>query len=115
MGWSHSADAGRTLNALEAYARAHFTSSNMVSKTAFLELDNIEHEDGGITGEVMTMAGQSLGNFQIGGNGRIERMPDLDTKAFLAFCEKAPRGEFRAVVYVNTMKAPGTDAGSPSP
>lgn len=115
MGWSHSADAGRTLNALEAYASARFTSSNLVCTDAFFELDCVEHDDGRITGEVMTLAGRSLGNFQIAGNGHIDRMPGLDVKAFFAFCEKAPRGEFRSVVYVNTMKTPGAESGSPSP
>lgn len=93
MGWSYSAAAGRTLNALEDYASASFGSSNSVSANAFFELDNVEHDDGRITGEVVSMAGEVLGPFQIASNGRIKTCPVLDRTAFHAFCKKAPRAQ----------------------
>lgn len=97
MGWSFSADAGRTLKALEAYGREKEGVSNMVNKYAFFELDNVEHEDGRITGEVKTKAGRSMGNFEIGANGRINKMPGLEGGRFRLFCTESPRSEFQAV------------------
>lgn len=97
MGWSCSADASRTLQALEAFGGANYDSSNLLTGNTFFELDNIEHDDGRITGQVMSLRGGCLGDFEIAADGRITAMPTLDQKAFLTFCERAPRGQYAVV------------------
>lgn len=101
MGWSCSADASRTLQALEAFATATYQSSNLITGNTFFELDNIEHDDGRITGDVMTLRGGNMGAFEISGEGRLTAMPTLDQKAFFMFCSKAEGGRHRWVADVN--------------
>lgn len=108
MGWSCSADASRTLQALEAFATATYRSSNLITGNTFFELDNIEHDDGRITGDVMTLRGGSMGAFEISGDGRLAAMPTLDQKAFFMFCNEAEGGRHRRVADVN--KAPTREA-----
>lgn len=105
--------ANNTLKALEAYGREE-GARNMVNKYSTFEPDHIEHEDGRITGTVTTKAGRAMGDFEIGANGRINKMPGLEGGRFLRFCTESPRSEFQAVARV--LAAPlNATTGSPSP
>lgn len=82
MGWSCRADAARTLERWEKACRESTGSSNTwVEDNAvfFYELDNVEHDDGAITGEIWrgTSPGRAVpaGKFRIEGDGTISSAP----------------------------------------
>lgn len=111
MGWSCSVAASRTTDALSAYAEARgFDGSNLVAKDAFFEGDNVEHDDGAITGEVMRMNGSSAGPARIGGDGVIEKMPALDLRDFVKWAEKEARWK-----QVAALQGIAASRSSPSP
>lgn len=106
MGWSCSADAARTLEALEFYSRgAGFDTSNNVAVDAFFERSQEERDDGAVTGEVFDVtASRKVGVGHIDGNGRIVSMPRLSMRAFLACLGKNPR--WGKVVAANNRTLP---------
>lgn len=83
MGWSCTKAAGDTMDRWSAVCRKATGSSNAFKvgpKKFFFEGDNIEHDDGSITGEVFRMGGGGLayayGKFHIGPNGEVLKAPE---------------------------------------
>ena len=78
MGYSCTAKAGDTLDALMTLLQGKDEPSSNTwtanGKTYFYEVDRIEQEDGGITGEVILTkgdTGRKIGSFRINGDGRV--------------------------------------------
>lgn len=83
MGWSCSDSAYKTMQALEAFSAANgYDGSNMVSPSSFFECDRVEHDDGAITGEVVSNEGLPMGAARIAPDGTVAAMPTLDLEAF---------------------------------
>ena len=94
MGWSHSAKAGKVLEAWQnACANSTGTSNTWKDngKEFFFETSNKEHSDGAITGSIQRLENSGSddcrrfaypnGSFRIEGDGTISRAP-----AFLKKC-----------------------------
>jgi hypothetical protein len=91
MGWSCSAAANRTLETIEAACEASREGkidenvSNVFyadGRRYFYELDRQEHDDGGITGDIIESPGDTdtcrkVGTFRIDGDGTLSRGPRL--------------------------------------
>lgn len=84
MGWSCSAAAGRTLEAIQAACVASTGSQNTWEEPGrapcFFELDSTEHDDGAITGDVFRMAPgtsrcRATTRFRIEADGRLSIGP----------------------------------------
>jgi len=82
MGWSCTKAAGDTMDRWSAVCRKATGSSNAFKvgpKKFFFEGDNVEHDDGSITGEVFAMVGESsarsVGKFHIGPGGEVLKAP----------------------------------------
>lgn len=82
MGWSCTKAAGDTHDKWAAICRKSTGSSNAFEISGaryFYECDNVEHDDGAITGEVFRMVSESgakkIGNYRIGGDGSVKKWP----------------------------------------
>lgn len=80
MGWSCRADASRTFRAWCDACAADTGSSNVYTVKGtkfFFECDNVEHDDGAITGDYFRMGAgttcYTAGTFRIEPDGRVSR------------------------------------------
>jgi len=82
MGWSCRAEAGATMDAWVRACVAQTGSSNVFRRygsTFFFECDNVEHDDGAITGAIFQMDGEDqaheVSQFRIEGDGEVSSAP----------------------------------------
>jgi hypothetical protein len=84
MGWSCRVEAARTLESWIAYCRRQSGQSNVFytnGKSYFFEEDNVEHDDGAITGSVWFMGKNQTcskyGTFRVNGDGTVDHGPTV--------------------------------------
>lgn len=111
MGWSCSAAASKTMEALAAYAVAKgFDGTNHIARGHFFEASSTEFEDGSIEGRVHRISGKKVdasSDFaRIDGGGKITAMPGLDLADFMTWIRTSPR-------WAPVVRAHGEPAGHP--
>ncbi len=82
MGWSCRKEAGETMDAWSRACVAQTGESNRFvvrGVSYFFECDNVEHDDGAITGTLFRMTSPTecveASQFRIGPEGQVERAP----------------------------------------
>jgi hypothetical protein len=106
MGWSCSAAANFTLDAIVAIQQklGSVTSNGLVingnTNAGFWESSRKEHDDGSITGSVWTMVDadhcRKTGSFRINANGTIERFSSIPRRLLIE-AENVGARKFRTV------------------
>jgi hypothetical protein len=106
MGWSCSAAANFTLDAIVAIQQklGSVTSNGLVingnTNAGFWESSRKEHDDGSITGSVWTMVGtdkcRRTGSFRINANGTIARFSSIPRRLLIE-AENIGARKFRTV------------------